>query len=69
MAGPVLKACKSCSFVSEDDVCPRCGRREFEAVSVEKLKQLGVYKNLNADTLGYHGDPAEERERAANPVE
>lgn len=25
MAGPVLKACKSCSFVSEDDVCPRCG--------------------------------------------
>ena len=51
-----------------DDVCPRCGRREFEAVSVEKLKQLGVYKNLNADTLGYHGDPAEERERTVNPV-
>ena len=25
MAGPVLKACKDCSFISEDDVCPRCG--------------------------------------------
>ena len=25
MAGPVLKACKQCSFISEDDVCPRCG--------------------------------------------
>ncbi|MDD2955856.1 MAG: anaerobic ribonucleoside triphosphate reductase [Oscillospiraceae bacterium] len=52
-----------------DEVCPRCGRKEFEAVSVEKLKQLGVYKNLNADTLGYHGDPAEESERSANSVE
>ena len=25
MAGPVLKACRECSFISEDDVCPRCG--------------------------------------------
>ena len=25
MAGPVHKACKQCSFISEDDVCPRCG--------------------------------------------
>lgn len=25
MAGPVLKACKDCSLISEDDVCPRCG--------------------------------------------
>ncbi|MDN5357871.1 MAG: transcription elongation factor subunit Spt4 [Candidatus Methanomethylophilaceae archaeon] len=25
MAGPILKACKNCNFISEDDVCPRCG--------------------------------------------
>ena len=25
MAGPILKACKSCSFLSESDSCPRCG--------------------------------------------
>ena len=25
MAGPVYKACKQCSFISEEDVCPRCG--------------------------------------------
>ncbi|MGE0015014.1 MAG: transcription elongation factor subunit Spt4 [Candidatus Methanomethylophilaceae archaeon] len=25
MAGPVLKACKNCNFISEDDICPRCG--------------------------------------------
>lgn len=25
MAGPVYKACKQCNFISEEDVCPRCG--------------------------------------------
>ena len=25
MAVIVQKACKQCSFISEDDVCPRCG--------------------------------------------
>ena len=29
-------------------VCPRCGRHEGEGVSVEKLRQLGVYKNYNS---------------------
>ena len=48
------------------EVCPRCGRREGEAVSVEKLRQLGVYKNYNSTTIGYHGDPAEERDRKPN---
>lgn len=51
-----------------DDVCPRCGRREGEAVSVEKLRQLGVYNNHNSDTIGYHGDPNEERDRRPNPL-
>ena len=51
-----------------DDVCPRCGRREGEAISIEKLRQLGVYKNHNSDTIGYHGDPNEERDRRPNPL-
>ena len=50
------------------DVCPRCGRHEGEGVSVEKLRQLGVYKNYNSTTIGYHGDPAEERDRRPNTV-
>ncbi|MFA5452559.1 MAG: transcription elongation factor subunit Spt4 [Candidatus Methanomethylophilaceae archaeon] len=25
MVGPAMKACKQCSFISENDVCPRCG--------------------------------------------
>ena len=33
-----------------DEVCPRCGRRDGEGVSLEKLHKLGLYKNLNADT-------------------
>lgn len=26
-----------------DEVCPRCGRRDGEAVSEEHLKKIGVY--------------------------
>lgn len=48
------------------DVCPRCGRREGEGVSIAKLKKLGLYKNLNSRTIGYHGDPFEEEERQPN---
>ncbi len=51
------------------DVCPRCGRREGEAVSVEKLKQLGVYKDKSAANCGYCGDLNEEADRTPNPVE
>ena len=51
-----------------NDVCPRCGRREGEAVSIEKLRQLGVYKNYNSDTIGYHGDSNEEKDRRPNPL-
>lgn len=48
-----------------DDVCPRCGRREGEAVSVERLKQLGCWRE-NAATCGYCGDPNEESDRQPN---
>ncbi len=45
------------------ETCPRCGRREGEGVPVSKLQKLGLYKNLNSTTLGYHGDPNEEADR------
>lgn len=50
------------------DVCPRCGRREGEGVPLAKLHKLGLYRHLNATTLGYHGDPYEEEERTVNPL-
>lgn len=48
------------------DVCPRCGRREGEGVPLSKLQKLGLYKNLNSTTIGYHGDQAEEADRKPN---
>ncbi len=50
------------------DVCPRCGRREGEPISIAALHKLGVYKNYNSTTIGYHGDRNEERDRTPNPV-
>ena len=50
------------------EVCPRCGRREGEGVPVEKLQKLGLYRHLNADTIGYHGDIHEEADRQVNPL-
>ena len=37
-------------------------------VPVEKLHKLGLYKHLNAQTLGYAGDPNEEADRTNNPL-
>lgn len=51
------------------DVCPRCGRHEGEGVSVEKLRRIGVYKHLNSQTVGYHGDPYEEGDRRPNMLD
>ena len=50
------------------DCCPRCGRREGEAVSVAKLRQIGAYRNYNSDTIGYHGDRNEENDRMPNSL-
>ena len=50
------------------EVCPRCGRREGEGVPLSKLQKLGLYKNYNSTTIGYHGDPAEEAERQPNTL-
>lgn len=49
-----------------NDVCPRCGRREGEGISLKKLQKLGLYKNYNSTTIGYHGDRYEELERVPN---
>ncbi len=51
-----------------DEVCPRCGRREGEGIPLEKLRQLGVYKHLNASTLGCCGNPDEEADRLTNSI-
>lgn len=50
------------------DVCPRCGRRDGEGVPLEKLQKLGLYKHLNASTLGQCGNPREEKDRIVNPL-
>ena len=50
------------------ETCPRCGRKAGEGVPLEKLHKLGLYKHLNAQTLGYPGDPAEEADRMENPL-
>lgn len=57
-----------CGYVGViGDYCPRCGRKEFEEVPVERLKHLGVWKQYNAIRIGYHGDVLEEEDRIPNP--
>lgn len=51
-----------------DEVCPRCGRREGEGVSVAKLRELGCW-NEHAGNTGYYGDAKEEASRTPNPVD
>ena len=51
------------------DVCPRCGRREGEGVPLSKLQKLGLYKNYNSTTIGYHGDPAGRSRPSAQYIE
>lgn len=50
------------------DVCPRCGRREGEGISIEKLRSVGVRRHLNSESIGYYGDPKEEQDRQPNPM-
>ncbi|MBR2027460.1 MAG: anaerobic ribonucleoside triphosphate reductase [Oscillospiraceae bacterium] len=50
------------------DVCPRCGRRDCEGVPLEKLQRLGLYKHLNAATLGQCGNQLEEADRIPNRI-
>lgn len=55
MAGPNYRACKECSFLSESDVCPRCGgqtSREWQGFlyvtdfeKSEIAKRMGISSN------------------------
>ncbi len=60
-----------CNYVGIiNDVCPRCGRREGEAMSMEMWMKLKGYANVgNADTLGVTGNPEEEMDRISNSIE
>ena len=49
------------------DVCPRCGRRENEPMTMEMYERIKGYANVgNAETLGVHGNPDEEADRLSN---
>lgn len=60
-----------CGYVGIiNDVCPRCGRREGEAMSMEMWYKIKGYANAgNADTVGVTGNPEEEVDRISNPLE
>lgn len=52
------------------DVCPRCGRKEGEAMSIEMWQKLKGYAGAgNADTLGASGNPDEEADRISNNID
>jgi anaerobic ribonucleoside-triphosphate reductase len=60
--------CKYSGIIT--DVCPRCGRREGEPMTVEMWNKIKGYANAgNFETLGYHGDTEEEKDRMINPME
>ena len=40
-----------------------------EGVPLSKLQKLGLYKDYNSTTIGYHGDPAEEADPSARLIE
>ena len=56
MAGPVLKAGKQCSFISEDDVCPRCGgqtSKEWQGfLSVIDFEKSEIAKRMGISANG-----------------
>ena len=53
-----------------DDVCPRCGRRDGEPMTEEMWEKLHKYAYMgNSETIGYHGDPEEEKDREPLDIE
>ena len=60
-----------CGYVGIiNDVCPRCGRKEGEPMTMEMWNKIKGYANVgNNDTLGYHGDAYEEENRVTNPYD
>lgn len=59
-----------CGYVGViNDVCPRCGRKEFEAVPIQRLKRMGVWRDYNSSTIGYSQNTPEEQDRKPNIYE
>ena len=51
------------------DVCPRCGRREGEPMTMEMWNKIKGYANAgNASVCGACGNPDEEADRVINPI-
>lgn len=59
-----------CGYVGIiDDVCPRCGRRDGEPMTLEMWHRIKGYAGAaNAATCGTCGDPNEEADRISNPL-
>ena len=56
MAGPVLKACKNCNYISEEDACPRCGgqtSKEWQGyLNVVDYTKSDIAKRMNITPNG-----------------
>lgn len=56
MAGPILKACKQCSFITEMDACPRCGSqtsKEWQGfVAVIDFEKSDIAKKMGITANG-----------------
>lgn len=59
-----------CGYVGIiDDVCPRCGRKEGEPMTLEMWQRIKGYSPTdNADYCGTCGDPYEEQDRVINKI-
>lgn len=52
-----------------DDVCPRCGRREGEPMTMEMWQKIKGYVGVpDASNCGTCGNPDEEADRIPNPI-
>ena len=52
------------------DVCPRCGRKEGEPMTMEMWNKIKGYANAgNAAVCGACGNPDEEADRVVNPID
>ena len=56
MAKKDLRACRVCSFISEEDVCPRCGgetSKEWQGyVIIVDYKKSEIAKKMNVNANG-----------------
>lgn len=59
--------CGYVGVIPEGGVCPRCGRKEFEPMTIEMWNKLKRYAGAgNVSTCGACGNPDEEADRVTN---